>query len=185
MDLIEGILTRQSVAGLGEPAPLPATLDRAFCCAMAAPDHGRLRPWRFLVSEGAGRHRLGKLLGEVMKRRQPEATPAVLAQEEAKVLRAPLIITAVCVPPASTRIPEIEQILAVGAAVQNLCLALHAEGFGSIWRTGPAAYDRELAVALGLGPKARPVGFIYVGTPLQRMREPTRALPAGYVLPFA
>jgi nitroreductase len=152
---------------------------------MAAPDHGRLRPWRFLVSEGDDRLRLGKLLGEAMKRREPDATPARLALEEARVLRAPLIITAICVPPATAQIPEIEQMLAVGAAVQNLCLALHAEGCGSMWRTGPAAYDQEMVAALGFGPTARLVGFIYVGTPLQQMREPTRPLTNDYVQQFA
>jgi nitroreductase len=181
MDLIEGILTRQSVAVLTAPAPSPLALDRAFRCAMAAPDHGRLRPWRFLVSEGDGRHRLGKILGEAMKRREPDVTPARLELEENRVLRAPLIITAACLPPANARIPEIEQMLAVGAAVQNLCLALHAAGFGSIWRTGPAAYDQETATALGFGSTARLVGFIYVGTPLQQMREPARPLPEEYV----
>jgi nitroreductase len=185
MDLIDGILTRQSIAALAEPAPSAAALDRAFRCAMAAPDHGRLRPWRFLVSEGDGRHRLGTLLAEAMKRRQPDATPAMLAQEEARVLRAPLIITAACVPPPDTRIPEIEQVLAVGAAVQNFCLALHAEGFGSIWRTGPAAYDAEMVEGLGLGPAARLVGFIYAGTPAQPPREPARPLPDAYVRRFA
>jgi nitroreductase len=181
MDLIAGILTRQSVPALTAPGPSAATLDRAFRCAMAAPDHGRLRPWRFFVSEGEGRHRLGKLYADAMKRRQPDAPAARLAQEEALVLRAPMIITAACMPPANARIPEIEQMLAVGAAVQNLCLALHAQGFGSIWRTGPAAHDADVAQALGLGPTGRVVGFIYVGTPQNPPREPARPDPNEYV----
>ena len=181
MDLIDGILSRQSVAGLGEPAPSSAVLHRAFRCALAAPDHGRLRPWRFVVCHGEERPKLGKLLGQSMKRRQPDATEDMIAQEEARALRAPLIITALCRPPSTERIPEIEQMLAVGAAVQNMCLALHADGFGAIWRTGPAAYDPEVAAALGFGPSARIVGFIYVGTPLQKTHDVTRPLPDAYV----
>jgi nitroreductase len=181
MNLIEGILSRQSLAGLGEPAPAASVLDRAFRCAVAAPDHGRLRPWRFVVCQGDDRLKLGRLLGQSMKRRQPEATDAMIAQEEARVLRAPLIVTALCEPPSTERIPEIEQMLAVGAAVQNLCLALHAEGFGAIWRTGPAAYDPAMATSLGFGPSARIVGFIYVGTPLQPAREAARPAPDAFV----
>jgi nitroreductase len=181
MDLVDGILTRQSIAGLTAPAPSQATLDRAFRCAMAAPDHGRVRPWRFVVSEGDARLRLGQLFGDSMKRRDPGTTPEQIRQEEGRVLRAPMIVTAACVPSPRGQIPEIEQVLAVGAAVQNFCLALHAEGFGSVWRTGPAAYDPEMARALGFGPNSRVVGFIHVGTPLQPRRDAMRPSPADFV----
>jgi nitroreductase len=84
-------------------------------------------------------------------------------------------------PSANTRIPEIERTLAVGAAVQNLCLALHAEGFGTIWRTGPATYDPAVVDALGFPPASRLIGFIYAGTPTQPMRAAARPSPEAYV----
>ena len=47
----EAIATRRTVGRLVEPAPNADALGRAFSAAMAAPDHKRLRPWRFLMIE--------------------------------------------------------------------------------------------------------------------------------------
>jgi nitroreductase len=73
-----------------------------------------------------------------------------------------------------TGIPEIEQMLAVGAATQNLMLALHAQGFGTAWKTGAGAYDPAVRSGLGLAADERIVGFIYAGT----MSAPPPATPA-------
>jgi nitroreductase len=184
MDLIEGILSRQSIGRVVEPGPGPDSVQRALKCAMAAPDHGRLRPWRFILCAGDDRHRLGRIFGRMTVRQQPAASPALIAQEEARAMRAPLVIIAALIPVANTKIPEIERILAVGSAVQNLCLSLHADGFGTIWRTGPAAYDPEVTAALGLPAGSRIIGFVYVGTPDQSVKDPVRPDPRSYLLDF-
>ena len=81
-------------------------------------------------------------------------------------LRAPLlIVVAAKIQVAHPKIPEIEQVLAAGAAVENLVLALHAEGFGCMWRTGAPSYDPTVKAALGLKPSDQIVGIVYVGTP--------------------
>ena len=77
-------------------------------------------------------------------------------------LRAPLIVVASAV--IRPGAPEVEQILAAGAAVQNFTLALHGSGFGSFWRTGEAAYDPIVKEGLGLAHEDHIVGFLYVGT---------------------
>lgn len=46
----------------------------------------------------------------------------------------------------------------------NLLNALHAQGFGAIWLTGPSAYDPAVATALGFDADERLLGFVYVGT---------------------
>ncbi len=58
-----------------------------------------------------------------------------------------------------------EQILAAGAAAQNILLAAHALGLGAIWRTGAPAYNGDVARALGLPAEGRIVAFIYLGAP--------------------
>ena len=45
---------------------------------------------------------------------------------------------------------RVEQIVAAGAAAQNMLLAAHAMGLGAFWRTGPSAYDAGVKVGLGL-----------------------------------
>src|SRR5579862_1263742 len=92
MDALDVLLTRRSPAGLKDPAPGDAALKSMLDAAMRAPDHGKLRPWRFLVLRGEARARLGTVMAEALKRRDPAATPPLLEKERAKPLRAPLIV---------------------------------------------------------------------------------------------
>ena len=62
------------------------------------------------------------------------------------------------------KVPEIEQMLAAGAAVQNLWLAAHALGYGVMWKTGPAAYDAAVKAAVGLQPEDHIVAIMHLGT---------------------
>jgi nitroreductase len=164
MDVIEAIATRRTVGKLVEPAPNADALARAFAAAMAAPDHKRLRPWRFLVIEGEARKQLGALMASSLKSRKPETSEDDLARESGKSLRAPMIIAAIARLKADAGIPEVEQVLAVGAATQNLMLALHAQGFGTAWKTGAGAYDPAVRNGLGLATDERIIGLIYAGT---------------------
>jgi nitroreductase len=167
MEALEAVLTRQSVppAFLRAPAPDDAALERILAAGACAPDHGRLRPWRFIVIRGRARERLGEVFVEALAKRQPDAPEAAIEQERTRPLRAPLLIAvAAKVARQHPKIPEIEQILSTAAAAQNILLAAHAQGFGAKWLTGANAYDEHVQRALGLGPDDRLLGFIHVGT---------------------
>jgi len=164
MQAIDALLKRRSAKTLVEPAPDDGALELLLECASRAPDHGRLRPWRFVVIRGAARERLGDLMADQLRRKQPSASPEALQRERQKPLRAPLIIAVAAVRDAAARIPPIEQILAAGAAAQNIMLAAPALGFGAMWKTGDAAYDDTVKVALGLEAADAIVGFLYLGT---------------------
>ena len=165
MDAIEALTTRASPAALVAPAPDAATLQRILGTAMRAPDHGRLRPWRFIVVQGAAREAFGAVLADALLRREPAAGEATLAKERAKPLRAPLIVVVAAVLREHRGVPAIEQIVAAGAAAENILVAAHALGFGAFWRTGAPAYDDRVKRALGLKPEDAIVGFLYLGTP--------------------
>ena len=62
------------------------------------------------------------------------------------------------------KVPEIEQVLAVGAAVENMLLAAHAMGLGVMWKTGAAAYDAGVKAAVGLAPVDHIVAILHLGT---------------------
>ena len=162
MDVIDIIKTRREPAKLTEPTPSDALLSAAFTAAATAPDHKMLRPWRFVKIDGDARKEFGELMAKSLKARMPDADETSLEREKAKALRAPLIVVAVAsIKPGA---PEVEQLLAAGAAVQNFTLALHGSGFGSFWRTGEPAYDDLVKQGLGIDAKDHIVGFIYVGT---------------------
>jgi len=165
MQAIDALVARRSATALTEPAPDAGALELMFASAVRAPDHGRLRPWRFLVVRGAARARFGELLAGHLARSQPAASAESLQRERDKAFRAPLIIVvAAHVNEAIVKIPPIEQTLSAGVAAGNLMLAALALGYNAMWKTGGAAYDPEVRRSLGLASSDVIVGFIYVGT---------------------
>jgi nitroreductase len=170
MDLLQAIETRSSVSTLAEPGPTDAQWATLLRAGAHAPDHGRLRPWRFLVVRGEARGRLGDILADALLARQPDAPPEAVERERRKPLRAPAILVVAAAPRAHPGVPEIEQILAAGAATQNILLAAHALGLGAMWRTGAPAFDPRVVAGLGLPPESRIVAFVYLGTPAAPIR---------------
>jgi nitroreductase len=175
MQAIDALLHRRSARALTGPAPDEGALELIFASAVTAPDHGRLRPWRFIVIRDAGRERFGELLADHLRRTHPASSEEKLQRERQKAFRAPLIVVvaAICTP--GGKIPVIEQILSAGAAAQNVMLAAQALGFNAMWKTGGPAYDETVRVALGLEGKDAIVGFMYLGTDASRPDSLQRA----------
>jgi nitroreductase len=164
MQAIEALLRRYSARALTEPAPDEAALGLILESATRAPDHGRLRPWRFIVIQNEDRAQLGELLAEQLRRTKGSVSDEALERERRKAFRAPLIVVVAAIIAVDAKIPAIEQILSAGAAAQNMLHAARALGFNGVWKTGEAAYDDRVKGALGLEPKDAIVGFLYLGT---------------------
>src|SRR3954451_11080504 len=62
MELTCAVRTRRSEHNLVSPAPSNDEFVRLLECAATAPDHGRLRPWRWILVRGHGRLTLGNSL---------------------------------------------------------------------------------------------------------------------------
>lgn len=163
MDAIEALLTRTSAKTIGTQPIAAEHLQIAYAAAVRAPDHGRLRPWRFMMIEGDARGPFALVLAETARLRNPAASDGDIAREREKATRAPHIIVVVCRPVLGTKVPEIEQLLATAAAAENLMLALHAQGYGAVWKTGAPAYDPNVKARIGLEASDHIVGFIYAG----------------------
>lgn len=163
MDLLEGIQSRTSPLKLSAPAPSAAHLEQIVRAATRAPDHGRLRPWRFAVFEGAAREKLGDAMANCLRSRVPNSPQEHLDAERGKAMRAPTIVV-VGAKISKGKIPEIEQVNAVSAGVQNMLLAAHALGYGAMWKTGAAAYDPGVKALVGLAPEDHIVALVYLGT---------------------
>lgn len=164
MEAIAALTRRVSGNVLIDPGPDDLALHTILSAATRAPDHGKLRPWRFTVIRGAGRGRLGALMAKALTRRHPDAKPAQIDKERNKPLRAPMILVVAAKVDQHARIPAIEQILSAGAAAENVMVAAFALGFGCAWRTGEAAYDPDIKAAFDLAPSDAIVGFLYLGT---------------------
>lgn len=181
MEALELLLTRDSALKLEPPGPDARALDAMFKSALRAPDHGRLRPWRFVLIRAERRERFGGVLAASLKRREPNASPDTLERERQKALRAPVIVVVAAQFKPSDKIPEVEQIVSAGAAAQNVMLAAHALGYGAMWRTGAPAYDPEVKQALGLDPRDAIIGFLYIGNRTAASSPLPRPVPEDFV----
>ncbi len=165
MDALEDIFSRHSISKV-RPDPVPRELiEKLLAAAVQAPNHFRVRPWRFFVLSGEARNRLGDVMAQALKQRHPDATGTELDAERAKPLRAPVLIAVGVDRPSEPKVIEMENICATAAAVENILLAANALGLGAMWRTGPAARDPEVKKFLGLNPDQELIAFVYVGYP--------------------
>jgi nitroreductase len=164
MQAIEALLRRYSARSLTEPAPDDAALGLILESATRAPDHGRLRPWRFIVIRSEGRQAFGELLADHLRRTKGSVSDEALERERRKAFRAPLVVAVAAIVTPEGKIPPIEQILSAGAAAQNMLHAAFVLGFNAVWKTGGPAYDAQVKAAFGLEAKDAIVGFLYVGT---------------------
>ncbi|MFT3815789.1 MAG: nitroreductase [Acidovorax sp.] len=156
------LLSRQSRWPLVEPGPTKSELNLLIDVALRAPDHGQLRPWRFVTIQGAAREALGEVFVQAARARDPASDPE---RFRAKALAAPLIIAMGAHLRPEHKVPEIEQLLAVGAAAMNMLNAVHVLGYGGFWATGANSQDPNVRRGLGFADEDRLVGFLYVGTP--------------------
>jgi len=174
VDTFDAIFGRRSISRLVDPAPSGDDLRRILSAGAAAPDHGELRPWKFIVLAGDAKAAFGQVLAEAYVARVPSPQPAALEKERTKLGRAPLVVVVGAVRRASDAVPWPEQENAAAAAAQNIVLAATALGYGSMWRTGDPSYDPNVKAALGLSPDDAIVGFIYIGTPREDKTKPAR-----------
>lgn len=180
MDALTLLTTRASQPLLTEPAPDAAAMATLLAAAARAPDHARLRPWRFIRLSGDARVRLGELFLQTLLQRDPQASPEKRDKALKAPLRAPLVIVAVARLQPHPKVPASEQLLTAGCATHALLLAAQALNYGAIWRTGDPSYDPAVAQALGLEVNENIIGFIYLGTPTT-LKSPPPLDTAGMV----
>ena len=166
--ILSAIWDRHSVGRLSEPAPNPEQLETIIKAGAAAPDHGHLKPWRFIVFQGDARRKFGLVLSQAMQARLERqgltATASQIEKEQGKLLRAPLVVAVCAAIDEESSIPAIEQFAATAAACENMLLAATALEVGSMWRTGEASYDPFVKAALMLKETGMIVGWLYFGS---------------------
>jgi nitroreductase len=147
------------------PAPNDAELDEILTVAVRVPDHGMMKPWRFIVHPKETRAPLADRLVANFRAGNPNATEAEADKQRLRFTDSPLIVTVVSRIAPNPKVPDIEQLLSAGAVCMNLLNAAHAMGFGANWLTGWAAFDPSSKELFGLAANEQIVGFIHLGTP--------------------
>jgi nitroreductase len=170
--ILDTIYTRRTVSirNLGEPAPRGAALDAIITAGAAAPDHGKLVPFRFIeVGEGA-RPRLASVWEAAVRAIMPEPSEQDLAKARDRATRAPVLLALVArLQPAHPKIVIGDQWLTVGCALQNMLLAAEAQGYSAAIISGPALDTPVMRDALGVTGDERLVSFVGLGTAMERL----------------
>jgi len=165
MEVFDAIHSRH-MQGKVKPDPLPREIiEKLLDAAVQAPNHYKVRPWRFVVLTGSGRNRLGEVMAASQQDRRPELPQEAFDKTRTLPLRAPVLIAAGVDKPSEEKVIEIENVSAVSAACMNLLLAAHALGLGAKWRTGEWARDAKVREFLGFEADQHIVGFFYIGHP--------------------
>jgi coenzyme F420-0:L-glutamate ligase/coenzyme F420-1:gamma-L-glutamate ligase len=172
------ISARRTIRSFGAGDVSREAIEEAVRAACTAPAPHHTRPWLFVaVGSRAARRRLLGAMAEAWRRDLSadgvaEATiERRLARSDALLGAAPaLLVPAVRLegaqdyPDEERRLAERDMfVLSAGAAVQNLLLALHAQGLASAWVASTLFCRREAREALGLADEWLPMGAIAVG----------------------
>lgn len=174
--LVASMLSRRSNKLVQAPGPNPEQLSQIMQTAACAPDHSALRAWRFALIEQSEIAAFTDLAIGATRRSGREITPQKEQNTRNWMSKVPLLIgLAYKISHDNSKVPEIEQTLAMGAAVMNIQNAAHALGFASYWSTGLGTYTEEVPEALGFdGLDYRFVGFLAVGTPINPLAPAQR-----------
>jgi len=171
------IHSRQSISPrrLTEPAPSAEQLLQLFDAAAAAPDHGLLNPWRFVIIPQDKRALLAEVFALALIDRDPGATPEQIETAREKAHRAPLLMLAVArLGPAEPAIQPLERMVSLGCAIQNMLLLAHAMGFGAGLTSGQALSSPRMRTLFALTEGEQPVCFVNMGTVSKRKPQPSR-----------
>ncbi len=167
---------------LVEPGPDVSQLELIFGAAAAAPDHGELVPWRFVVIPLAVRRLLADVFAASLLERDASATAEQAAQAREKAFRGPVLMLAVVdlgLP--DGEVPAAERLISAGCAIQNMLLMATSLGFGSALTSGKALQSQGLRDLFSLREREQAVCFVSIGTPLGRKPRRLRPEPSRYV----
>jgi coenzyme F420-0:L-glutamate ligase / coenzyme F420-1:gamma-L-glutamate ligase len=173
------LTARRTVREFAATPVSPVAVRRAIAAAISAPAPHHSQPWRFAVLESA-RSRTA-LLDDMLAAWRADLTadgftPEQIARRASRgdvLRRAPLIVVPCLVADAAHAYPDERRnaaeramfLVSMGAAVENLLVALAVEGLGSCWVSSTLFCREAAAGAMGLPPDWEPMGAIGIGHP--------------------
>lgn len=166
---------------LAAPGPSEAALQQILGAAAAAPDHGQLLPWRFVLIPTEQRATLADLFAKALLERDALATPEQQAQAREKAFRAPTLLLLIV--DSARGDPEVdlaERLISAGCAVQNVLLMATAMGFGSALTSGKALKSQALRQHMALRAEEHALCFISLGRAASERTPRLRPAVADY-----
>ena len=179
----EVVTSRRSVRSFLPDRVDPALLQRAVAAAVTAPAPHHTTPWRFVLVDTDGAR---TALLDAMRRAwvddltadglDPERIERRLARSDALLGAAPYLIVPCLVTDGAHAYPDERRaraeremfLVSMGAAVENLMIALSSSGLGSCWVSSTMFCPGPVRRALGLPDGWDPMGAVAVGKPAEQ-----------------
>lgn len=179
------VSNRRTIRAFTDAEVSPETIRRAVAAAVTAPAPHHTTPWRFVEvrSEGARKALLDAMLAAwVQDLRGDGFSEQSIARRVRRgdVLRAAPVLVVPCLvmegshtyPDARRNAAEREMfVVATGAGVENLLIALAAEGLGSAWVSSTMFCRDVVRSVLDLPESWDPMGAVAVGYPARPPRD--------------
>jgi len=189
-------LARRTIRAFTGEQVNAAVIRRAVATALTAPAPHHSQPWRFVILETAAAR--AALLDAMREAWTADLRRDGFTEEQitrrlrrGDVLRlAPLIVVPCLVTDAAHDYPDERRnrseqamfVVSLGAAVQNLLIALAVEGLGSAWISSTLFCQDVAARAMDLPGGWRPMGAVAVGHPAEQARPRPPRDPADFLL---
>jgi nitroreductase len=161
-ELAELIRARRSINRFKPEAPPREQILAALELACWAPNHKLTEPWRFILLGPETAERVARLNADIVTAERG-ATVAHSKLARWRAVPGNLVVTCTIAP---DPLRAQEDYAACCCAIQNLQLALWADGIGTKWTTGSVARDPRFFELLGLSAENTvAVGLIWYGYP--------------------
>jgi coenzyme F420-0:L-glutamate ligase/coenzyme F420-1:gamma-L-glutamate ligase len=174
----------------------PAAVTRAIAAAITAPAPHHSTPWRFVVLESPPAQAallddmLAAWIADLRGDGYAEDQIARRVRRGEPLRRAPLLIVPCLHAEAAHRYPDDRRnaaeremfVVAMGAAVQNLLVALAVEELGSCWVSSTMFCRPVVTEALGLPDGWEPMGAVGVGHPAALAPDRPPRDPAAFMI---
>lgn len=166
MQALDLLLHRRSSKKFGDIAPTSEQLEQILQAGLRAPDHGKLKPYRFVVIEKSGMPQLCEHFKSAVE--EFDMGEERLKKAEKLANQAPIIIGVVAkLDHTIAKVPTWEQMITAGCAGYGIQLAANALGFDTVWISNKWINGSSLRSAFGCQENDKIIGLIMLGSPLE------------------
>ncbi|WP_324683585.1 nitroreductase family protein [Bibersteinia trehalosi] len=162
MNTLDFLQRRRSCKKFGDIAPNRDQLEHMFKAALRAPDHGRLKPYRFVVIENK------QALYQALLAAVTEFNLGERGLEKAEKLssQAPTVVAAIAkLDDQNKKVPAWEQMVTTGCATYALQLAANVQGFETVWISKHWVQGKAMREMLTCKENEKVIGLILIGSP--------------------
>ncbi|MDG6263581.1 nitroreductase family protein [Glaesserella parasuis] len=166
METLDLLQRRRSSKKFGQDVPNAEQLENMFKAAVRAPDHGRLKPYHFVVIEPTAMETFRRCLLETAQELEMGDEGVTKAEKLAK--RAPMVIGVIAkIAKDLPKVPAWEQMVTAGCATYAMQLAANVQGFETCWITNKWIKGQALRQAFGCQADDEIVALLLLGSPLE------------------